>query len=271
MTMTTTMTSAVLPAVAEPMFAPAEDPAPARRALGFLAGISLLGHALGFYVLQAFYTPAGALPPTPPPARWTLLPANAPEAAALDRWLAAADPALGAGAALPRPEKVLAALPPVPYVPSFQARSPLAGLGDLGGATGTAPPPLGSVLPPRPVLPPREGPSAAPAPEPVPPRTHVVLPEVLRRRLPPPGGAPPFPALSLTRATLAELPRPATFLVGARPEGGQPLVFRETPSGIAAADEAARVYLETLPLTPDERAPVVWGRVTVFWGREAFR
>lgn len=264
------MPEASLPTAGQPMFAPAEDPAPARRMLGAMAGIALFGHALGFYVLQAFYTPAGALPPTSPPARLTLVPAGTPEAAALERWLAVADPALGADATLPRPESVLAALPPVPYVPSFQARSP-ANPGDLGDLAfaGRGPTPAGSVLPPRPVLPMRKSlPPAAPPPDP--PHTRVVLPEALRRRLPP-GQAPPFPPLSLPVTTLAELPRPTAFLVGARPEGGVPLVFRETSSGVAAADDAARAALENLPFTPDERAPLTWGRVTVFWGRETFR
>ena len=257
------------PPAVELVFAPSEHPAGARRALGVLVGVSLLGHALGFYVLQAFYTPAGALPPTPLRAGLTLATAGTPEAAALNRWLAVADPALGAGATLPRPANILVNLPPVPYVPSFQVRSPLAGLGDLGAEPvlgGASSPP--SVLPPRPVLPPRE--VVAPPPPTAATRTRVVLPEVLRRRLPA-GEMPPPGPLAMPEASLTELPRPTTFLVGVRPEGGPPLVFREEPSGVTTADETARSYLENLPFTPDERANLVWGRVTVFWGREAFR
>ena len=263
------MSVVTLPPVGELVFAPAENPTRVRRALAGLVGVSLLGHALGFYVLQVFYAPAGALPPTSPPARWTLLPAGSPEPAALGRWLAVMDPALGAGAAPLRPGNVLASLPPVPYLPSFQARSPLAGLGDLG-EDALATRPAGSVFPPGPVLPARDFSPRAARPRAVAARSRVVLPDALRRRLPP-GDVPPLPDLNLAAASLAELPRPATFLVGAGPGGGQPLVFRENSSGAAAADEAVRVYLETLPFTLDVHAAPVWGRVTVFWGREAFR
>ena len=263
------MSVALPPPVGELVFAPAENPTRVRRALAALVGVSLLGHALGFYALQAFHTPAGALPPASPPARWTLVPAGSPEAAALGRWLAVVDPALGAGAAPLRPGNVLAGLPPVPYRPSFQTRSPLAGLGDLGADTLTTRP-AGSVFPPGPVLPARDAPPRVARPGAVSARSRVTLPDALRRRLPP-GDVPPLPDLNLAVAGLAALPRPTAFLVGARPEGGQPLVFRENSSGVAAADEAARVYLETLPFTPDAHAAAAWGRVTVFWGREAFR
>lgn len=264
-----------------PVFAdapPEERPGRARRTLAALAGVSLFGHALGFYVLQAFYTPAGTLPPAPPPARWTLVPAGTPESAALARWLTLADPALGAGAVAPRPERVLAHLPPVPYVPSFQAAPPAALAGGWLETFGDDPPPLqsssaGSAFPPAPVLPSIRHAEPAATPVPIPARTRVFLPEPLRRRLPGGEAPPPGPSLVLPgTATLAELPRPVTFLIGVRPEGGPPLVFREAPSGVTAADEAARVHLESLPFTPaGNDAPMVWGRVTVRWGGAALR
>lgn len=262
------------------VFAPPENPARPRRALAALGLVSLCGHALGFYVLQAFYAPAGTLPLTSSPvARWTLVPTGSAEAEALERWSAVMDPALGAGAAFPRPENVLAGLPPVPYVPSFSEHRP-AVWADTTKETPelvAAPSAPGSVLPPAPVLlPPRSRPASSPPGSPgetsiTPPRTRVVFPETLRRRLPATGIPPLVPPPLSTTNGLAALPRPVTFLVGARSAGGPPQVFREDSSGVAAADDAARTYLERLSLAPDERPGMVWGRVTVYWGRDVLR
>lgn len=257
--------------------------APEPRASGTLAamaGLSLLGHAVSFYLVQVFYVPAAALSPSPPPVRWTVLPAGSPENAALQRWLDVVDPALAVGGPEPAAAQVLAGLPPASYVPSYEAGSS-AGRGlppvrlenpipGSPGVTSGADPLTAWALPPGPV------PDAVRGQRPAGSRSAdapgvVTFPENLRARLSPGTRAPTPPRLAHPAAALAELLRPATFLVGVGPEGGVPLVFREESTGAPAADDAARDTLRALRFTPAAGGVLTWGRVTFHWGRETYR
>lgn len=247
-----------------------------------MLGLSLLGHAVSFYVLQVYYAPAVALPASPPPVRWTLLPPGSPEGAALNRWLSVADPTLATGTRAPSPDRTLAGLPPTPYVPSYAAlaatgsdASPLPPLTEEN-APGTGGGRLPTMFPPgpapMPALPPAGGrPTSAPSPR----HTRVEFSEDLRARLPASArGAGMTVRFTHHASTIAEVLRPTAFLVGVRPEGGGQVVFREESSGTAAADEAARAYLEALlfaPLPASDGGDFAWGRVTFHWGTDVYR
>ena len=66
---------------------------------------------------------------------------------------------------------------------------------------------------------------------------------------------------------------PTAFLVGVRPEGGEPFFFRQATSGSAAADEYARGYLAALGLEPTTATEngVTWGTASFYWGNDVYR
>lgn len=212
--------------------------------------LSAIAHAVSFYILQVAYTPTVTL--APPPAEVTLLASNSAENRALDRWLSITDPALmtnpaGAGHDL----KALT----FHYVPSYASAPPAYRSLDLTPAV--KPPAAGNIfsLAPLPALnvPAHVPPASLPS--------GVLLDAALAALAP-----QPLPPVKIG-ATVKPLER-AIFLVGARAEGGPPLIFRESSSGNAAADEFARAYLARLALTPAGE-PAPWGRATFFWGPDS--
>ena len=86
----------------------------------FLA-LSLVAHALCFYIFQIVYPPTVAL--LPPPARITLIAPASEEGRSLFRWIDAEDPALAFTTHRPQ-ETRLRALPKAEHLPSYSAIKP---------------------------------------------------------------------------------------------------------------------------------------------------
>ena len=227
-----------------------------------LAG-SFLVHAASFYALQVAYTPTGTQ--LPPPAQVVLVPLDQPENAPLAHWLSMNDPALTVRPAALSAAQVLASLG-FGYQPSYNAaQPPFKPLNPAENALSTVPPPASL-------------PGPVPVPVPIVPaarRTHdpgqttrvvftgpVALPA--DRTLPP---------VHFAAAEDTNVLDPTVFLVGIRPEGGEPFFFRQATSGNAAADEYARGYLAALGLKPAAAgdAGVVWGMATFYWGSDVYR
>lgn len=96
---------------------------PRRRQAAFLAflAVSLMAHAICFYIFQVVYPPAITL--LPPPARVALITPASEEGRTLLRWIDAEDPAVAFTTHRP-PEARLRALPKVEHVPSYHAMEP---------------------------------------------------------------------------------------------------------------------------------------------------
>lgn len=256
------------------------------RLVGIVA-LSLLAHAVSFYALQIAYTPTGSQ--LPPPAQVVMIGAGEPGDDAFARWLAMADPALVVQPAPPTDAETLAMLD-FRYVPSYAASHPrFKSLDPLPGEGVITTPPRPRLPGPVPVALAsvkgrRAGSPAAGR------QTRVVLTGGIEKML---GG--PLPPLQFKTARGSEPLEPTVFLVGVRPEGGAPFLFRDsamtpvsgkTRSGedatgesarvypaSAAADEFARSYLAGLDFRPsaEPAGGVRWGRAEFAWGSDIYQ
>ena len=235
--------------------------------LAGLVALSLLIHAIGFYVLQVAYTPTGSQ--LPPPVQVLMArperPDDPPEiraqARALAHWLTITDPALAVQPMTPDPASNPGAF--VSYVPSYKAAPPPFKPLD--------PPSAGSAAPPRPrppgpvpMFPTTRG-SSGTGPS---PGTRVIFGGSLAALVP-----SPLPVVTLALPVGTKTLSPTVFLVGARPEGGVSYLFREGSSGEVSADDFAQDYLSRLHFQAADPAngATVWGRVEFDWGREVYR
>ena len=242
--------------------------------------LSLLAHAASFYVLQVAYTPTGSQ--LPPPAQVVLLALDQPENAALARWLAVTDPALMSRPATPTTSQTLATLN-FRYTPSYDTAlpdfKPLEPAGADNAAVSTPPRPRAAgpvpanLLPPLPAVPGRGTPAGSGQ------TTLVVFS----------GGIAPLAPSSLPPVHFAVAKTvppldPTVFLVGSRPSGGEPFLFRQPAlagqavSSDAEAEEYARDYLARLMFRVPAPAPVggyagvvVWGWATFYWGNDVYK
>ncbi len=257
--------------------------------LGGIIALSLLAHAISFYVLQVAYTPTGSQ--LPPPAQVEMIPSDDPGNAAFARWLSMADPSLIVQPTAPSNAETLATLG-FRYVPSYEAARPgFKSLDALPGAAVVTTPPRPRMPGPVPVNSARlEGNQRPPEP-PAAQRTRVLLTGGIESLL-----DGPLPPIDFKTAKGSEPLEPTVFLVGVRPEGGAPFLFRDsvtTPSGgkarpggsaaagelarvypgSAAADEFARVYLARLNFRPAEGAAegVTWGRAEFAWDNDIYQ
>ena len=235
--------------------------------LAVLIALSLLVHAVAFYVFQVAYTPTGSQ--SAPSVQVTMLPTvrgDAPpetraQARALAQSLAVDDPSLTVEPTLP--ESGLPRGDLVQYVPSYKAAPPPFKPLD--------PPATGNAAPPRPRPPgpvPTVSGNATTLPATPAPPTRIVLTGDIAPLAP--GEMPPVTfALPSGATTLSS----TTFLVGVRAEGGAPFLFRESSSGDVSADEFAQDYLAHLSFGPPAAgtAPTVWGWAEFHWGRDVYR
>ena len=145
----------------------------------------------------------------------------------------------------------------VHYPPSYKAAPPPFKPLDSPGA-GTAAPP-----PPRPPGPVPIVPAAYPYPVRPAPPTRVVLTGDITALAP-----KPLPTVSLALSPGTGALGPTMFLVGVRPGGGEPFLFREAGSGEIVADDYARDYLARLRFQPPATAngETVWGQGRVRLG-----
>src|SRR5207244_4020478 len=107
--------------VVEPIIFSWEPPRRRRAAITAFVALSLIAHALCFYIFQIVYPPTVSL--LPPPARVSLIAPNSEEGRTVLRWVDAEDPALAFATQRP-PEARLHALPKVRHIPSYHATEP---------------------------------------------------------------------------------------------------------------------------------------------------
>ena len=107
---------------AEPLLFAWDSPRRQRTMLAAFLVLSLIAHAMCFYVFQIVYpTPVALLPP---PARVTFIAPDSQEGRTLLRWIDAEDPAV-AFTTHPAPGARLAALPKTDHVPSYSTVKPI--------------------------------------------------------------------------------------------------------------------------------------------------
>ena len=115
------MNSVASEIASEPLLFAWGSPGRAKLAIAAFLVISLIAHALCFYIFQIVYPPTVAL--LPPPARITLITPNSEEGRTLLRWMDAEDPALAFTTYRP-PEAMLPAMPKTEHVPSYSSVEP---------------------------------------------------------------------------------------------------------------------------------------------------
>ena len=244
----------------EPLLFSWESPRRGRIAIAAFLALSLVVHALCFYVFQIVYPPTIAL--LPPPARVTLITAASEEGRTLLRWIDSEDPAL-AFTTRRSPEGRLLALPKVDHVPSYLAVEPV---------LEEAPPPdvdlgIPSSEPPGPVPLLHREPAQALSPI----KTSVSFSRELQVF-----GAPSLPATDFV-ASNGETPEAIRFRVAVSGTGEIRYCFPLNSSGDLALDEQARRYL-ALCRFPQASAGtgkadpfLIWGIATIEWGSDIGR
>jgi hypothetical protein len=115
------MNSVISESAAEPLVFSWDSPRREKLAIAIFVALSLVAHALCFYVFQIVYPPTIAL--LPPPARVTLITPASEEGRTLLRWIDSEDPALAFTTRRP-PETRLNVLPKAEHVPSYSAIEP---------------------------------------------------------------------------------------------------------------------------------------------------
>jgi len=115
------MNSVVSETASEPLLFAWDSPGRAKFAIILFVVLSLIAHALCFYVFQIVYPPTVAI--LPAPARVTLITPGSEDGRRLLRWMDAEDPALAFTTYRPR-EATLPALPTAEHVPSYYAVEP---------------------------------------------------------------------------------------------------------------------------------------------------
>lgn len=227
--------------------------------LAFLA-LSLLAHAVCFYIFQVVYPPTVTL--LPPPARVALITPASEEGRTLLRWIDAEDPAVAFTTHRP-PEARLRALPKVEHVPSYHAMEPT--LKELppfevdSRAPDSQPP--GAV--------PFMRQQTAPAAEPI--STSVSFSSELDGL-----GVATLPPLSFGAST-GEMPEAIRFRVAVSGLGEIKYCLPMNSSGDPELDEQARLYLarcrfsRRAPGDGKSEAPLTWGIATIEWGSDIAR
>ena len=219
--------------------------------------LSVLVHALAFYLFQVVYPPAVASAPAS--AQVTLLTPDTPEGAALLRWVQAQDPATAART----PEVTPAGLGEILYSPSYAAVRTL--------PLETEPAVEICGFPAAHNLLDFSG-SKAPAPEPS--RRAVAsalsFSDALRAR----DVAAETPRGVITSRSNPNL-RPTVFLAGIGDRGEVRYCFLMAPSGGDPSsgdpemDKQAEALLREHRFTPSE-TPLAWGFATFTWGAQAY-
>src|SRR5215475_4666678 len=116
------MNSVTSDSTAEPLLFAWDSPRQQKTVLATFLVLSLVAHALCFYVFQIVYpTPVALLPP---PARVTFIAPDSEEGRTLLRWIDAEDPAV-AFTTHPAPGARLGALPKTEHLPSYSTVGPI--------------------------------------------------------------------------------------------------------------------------------------------------
>ena len=244
----------------EPLLFSWEPPRRQQIAIGTFLALSLIAHALCFYIFQVVYPTTVSL--LPPPALASVISPDSEEGRTLLRWIEAEDPALAFTTQRP-PEAGLRALPKVEHIPSYLAvelalkQVPLSVV-DLR---------IPSSQPPGPVpfvyrqIGPAMGPTA----------TSASFSKEFDSF-----GAPILPAQAFV-ASNEEMPGRIQFRVAVSKLGEVRYCFPINSSGDPALDEQARLYIARCRF-PQNTANagkadsfLTWGTATIAWGNDIAR
>ena len=245
---------------AEPLLFSWESPRGQKAVLASFLVLSLVAHALCFYVFQIVYpTPVAVLPP---PARVTFITPDSNDGQTLLQWIDAEDPAL-AFTTLPPPGARLRALPTAEHIPSYSALT-----ADSEGSSGAKARSAHSEYPAtggRTSLSRKTAPSTASG------RTLISFSKDLDSF-----GAPSLPQARFV-ASNRETPETLRFRVAVNEFGEIRYCFPIGSSGDPALDEQARLQVIRGRFPPNRAmsrsrsASLVWGIATIQWGNDVVR
>jgi len=254
------MNSVATETAADPLLFSWDSPRQRKTMLAALLVLSLMAHALCFYVFQIVYpTPVALLPP---PGRVTFIASDSDEGRTLLRWIDAEDPAV-AFTTHPAPGARLAALPKTEHLPSYSAVEPI--LKEL--------PPLKPDL----RIPSSQPPGAvhsitrttASARGTL--RTYISFSKELDEF-----GTPTVPQSGFL-TSIEETPEALRFRVAVNDLGEIRYCFPINSSGDPALDEQASLQIVRSRLSPKRRtdakpgSSLVWGMATIQWGSDVAR
>jgi hypothetical protein len=254
------MNSAVSEIIAEPLLFSWDSPRQQKAVLAMCLVLSLVAHALCFYVFQIVYpTPVGLLPP---PARVTFIVPESEEGQTLLRWIDAEDPAL-AFTSQPPPGAKLGPLPKAEHVPSYSALDPILKVipalePDLRIPSSRPAAAVRALS--------RKTASAAGTG-----RTYISFSSELDQF-----GVPTVPQ-SRFAASNEETPETLRFRVGVNDSGEIRYCFPINSSGDPALDVQGRLQLLRSRFSPDRAtagrsdSSLVWGIATLQWGSDVVR
>jgi hypothetical protein len=254
------MNSVVSEIAAEPLLFTWESPRRRRTLLAVFLALSLMAHALCFYIFQIVYpTPVALLPP---PARVTFIAPDSDEGRTLLRWIDAEDPAV-AFTTHPPPGARLSALPRTAHLPSYSAVRPI--LKEL--------PPLKPDLRIPSSQPPGAVHSIVSKTTSVrgTPRTYISFSEELDQF-----GTSTVPQTEFATSN-EETPETLRFRVAVNDLGEIRYCFPINSSGDPALDEQARLqvirsrFSENRQTGTKSRSSLVWGLATIQWGSDVAR
>jgi hypothetical protein len=237
-----------------------DSPRGRRTTLATFLVLSLMAHALCFYVFQIVYPAPVAL--LPPPGRVTFITSHSEEGRTLLRWIDAEDPAV-AFTTDPAPGATLAALPKTEHLPSYSTVEPT--LKEL--------PPLKPDL----RIPSSRSPSAVKsisrrttAPRGA-SRTYISFSKELDEF-----GTPTVPHSGFGTSN-EEIPETLRFRVAVTDLGEIRYCFPVNSSGDPALDEQARLqiirtrFLQSRQTGTQPGSSLVWGMATIQWGSDVAR
>jgi hypothetical protein len=254
------MNSIVQESAAEPLIFSWDSPQGRKMTIALFLALSVVGHALCFYVFQIVYPATVAL--LPPPARLTLIAPDSEDSRALLRWIDAEDPALAFTTQRP-PEARFPDLPKAEHLPSYSVTSLV--LKDLPSWDASLPIP--SCHPPGAINFVRRQ-AASPA--------GIMATLVSFSQQLAPLGAPSLPKPNFA-ASNQEAPQPIRFQVAVNKLGEIRYCFPLTSSGDPVLDEQARVYItgcrfpENAPGISNAGSVLAWGVATIEWGNDIAR
>ena len=243
--------------VVEPLLFSWEPPRRRRAAITAFVALSLIAHALCFYIFQIVYPPTVSL--LPPPARVSVITSNSEEGRTLLRWVDSEDPALAFTTQRPA-EARLRVLPKVEHIPSYLAMEP---------SLKRVPPPVADLR-----IPSSQPAGAVPFVYPQtasainPRETSASFSKELDAF-----GAPILPNRSFT-ASNDEAPEAIRFRVAVSGSGEIRYCFPLNSSGDPALDEQVRRYLTLCRFSQSPMSgekvdrSLTWGIATVEWGND---
>jgi len=244
----------------EPLLFSWDSPRTQKAALLAFLALSVLAHAVCFYIFQVVYPPAVTL--LPPPARVALITPASEEGRTLLRWIDAEDPAVAFTTHRP-PEARLRALPKVEHIPSYHTIEPTLKRLPPFEVDSRAP----DSQPPGPVPFMRQQTAVAAGPI----QTFVSFSSELNGL-----GAATLPPLKFNAST-AETPEAIRFRVAVSRLGEIRFCFPMNSSGDPALDKQARLYLvrcrfpKSAPVDGMPDALLTWGIATIEWGTDIMR